>query len=482
MKYGTFLRLSDISLAKNEFAALKNRGFDCCHLVYKPEIYTNEDALIIAEAAKTAGIEISALFAGFKDSFTKWNISTDYLDAGINSEKYGKGRTEYLKEAAKFSKTAGIKNILIHAGFVANNPYSEDYKKMVELVRDFALFCKEQSINLLLETGGESPVTLLRLIKDVDTGNLFANLDTANIIMYGYGNSADAVYTIAPYIKSVHLKDGLPPYTPESLGKEVDFGTGFADFPKIFALLYKNNFKGPFIIEREIPDGKQLEKVNETLKIIKDLWQKTKDNASHKVISCIGDSLTEGDYGVYRKRGIANVKPENYPYFMSRLLDCEVRNFGKCGATASDILKRYRDGLIDVKGSDIVVIMLGTNGGNTPHADTQCNKDYIEIINLIKRDAKNAKIVLLTPPHATVNPEMSNCGYAQNVEYAGEFAKHTANELSLGIIDVGASDQFNDQNEDVMQTNDGLHFTEIGYKTLAEIVSSGLKKLYPKFF
>ncbi|MBQ8793834.1 MAG: hypothetical protein IJZ63_03710, partial [Clostridia bacterium] len=131
MKYGTFLRLSDISLAETEFTALKNRGFDCCHLVYKPDIYTNEDALIIAKAAKTAGIEISALFAGFRDSFTKWNISTDYLDAGINSEKYGKARIEYLKEAAKFSKAAGIENILIHAGFVANNPYSEDYKKMV---------------------------------------------------------------------------------------------------------------------------------------------------------------------------------------------------------------------------------------------------------------------------------------------------------------------------------------------------------------
>ncbi len=274
MKYGTFLRLNDITLAPESFKSLKDRGFDCCHLVYKPETYTEKAALIIADAAKKADIEISALFAGFRDSFTKWNLSTDYLDAGINSEKYGSERLLYLEQAALFCKNAGIKNILIHAGFVANNPYSEDYKTMLKLVRGFALSCKEKGLNLLLETGGESPVTLLRLIKDADTGNIFANLDTANIIMYGYGNPVDAIYTIAPYIKSVHLKDGLPPCTPDQLGKEVDFGTGFADFPRIFELLYKNGFKGPFIIEREIPDGKQEAEIDETLLKVKKLWEK----------------------------------------------------------------------------------------------------------------------------------------------------------------------------------------------------------------
>ncbi len=32
-------------------------------------------------------------------------------------------------------------------------------------------------------------------------------------------------------------------------------------------------------------------------------------------ICCLGDSLTEGDYGVFGKRGIANVHAENYPFF-----------------------------------------------------------------------------------------------------------------------------------------------------------------------
>lgn len=275
MNYGTFLRLSAPENAEKEFLDLKLRGFDCCHLVYKPEVYTKADTETIGAAAKKAGITISALFAGYRDTHTKWNISTDYEDAGINSKKYGKERIEYLKNAAEFCAFLGVENILIHGGFISNNPYSEEYIYTLKVFKEFALFCRDKGINLLLETGGESPITLLRLIKEADTDNMFVNLDTANVIMYGYGNPVDAIHTLSQYIKSVHLKDGVPPTDPYELGAEVNFGTGFADFPEIFKMLKKNGFGGPLIIEREIKDGKQKEEIDKTLKVVKELWNKS---------------------------------------------------------------------------------------------------------------------------------------------------------------------------------------------------------------
>lgn len=269
MKYGTFLRLASFENAEKEFFDLKNRGFDCCHLVYKPETYTQEASDAIKNASKKSGVKIAALFAGFRDTYTKWNISTDFLDAGINSKKYGKERIEYLKNACVFCKKTEIDNMLIHGGFIANNPYSDDYVYTVEVFGDLARFCKSHNVNLLFETGGESPVTLLRLIKEIGTDNLFVNIDTANVIMYGYGNPVDALYTLAPYVKSIHLKDGLPPDTPYELGKEVDFGTGFVDFERFFKLLKKKSISVPLIIEREIPDGKQKERIDEILSFIK---------------------------------------------------------------------------------------------------------------------------------------------------------------------------------------------------------------------
>lgn len=271
MSYGTFYRLSDVKDAEQGFIKLKDAGFNCCHLVYKPEVYTEQDALIIKEAAKKHGIEISALFAGFRDTFTKWNLYSDFNDAGINSKQYGGERIEYLKAAAQFCVNVGTENMLIHAGFVANNPFSEEYTYMLDLVKDLALYLKNIGVNLLLETGGESPITLRRLIEDANVGNIFVNLDTANLIMYGFGNPVDAVYTLHPYIKSMHIKDGTPPSDPKELGKETEFGEGFVDFKKVFGLLGEYGFKGPYIIEREISDDKTASKIGETLNKIKSL-------------------------------------------------------------------------------------------------------------------------------------------------------------------------------------------------------------------
>ncbi len=271
MKFGTFLRLKTPQEAAIGFKKLQTLGFDCCHLVYKPETYTESAAAEIVASAQKNKIEISALFAGYKDNHTKWNLYSDFEDAGINSPKYGKERLEYLSEAANFCKMLGTKNMLIHAGFVANNPFSEEYQFMVKTLKGLALKLKGLGIDLLLETGGESPITLKRLINDIGTDNVYANLDTANLILYGFGNPVDAVYTLESLIHSVHIKDGLPPTNPLEIGRETEFGEGFVDFEKVISLLKKVNFAGPYIIEREISDTMANMKIFDTLQKLKHL-------------------------------------------------------------------------------------------------------------------------------------------------------------------------------------------------------------------
>ena len=195
-----------------------------------------------------------------------------------------------------------------------------------------------------------------------------------------------------------------------------------------------------------------------------------------KVIICIGDSLTEGDYGVKGKRGIANVQPKGYPYFLEKMLDCEARNYGKCGFTSVNYLKFYKEGTVKMCGADAVVVMLGTNGNLDLASDCQGNKDYHELITLLKNDAPDAKLILCTPPHVTTNPEYSNCGYAEQVEKAVRFVRDYAKREGITLLDLAASDAFTAENEAVMQPNDGLHFGEVGYETLAGIIAEELKK------
>jgi len=194
------------------------------------------------------------------------------------------------------------------------------------------------------------------------------------------------------------------------------------------------------------------------------------------IISCLGDSITEGDYGVFGKRGIANVHSENYPYFLSQLAACEVRNFGKCGYRSSTLLNYYKEGNVDVTNSDIILIMLGANGGNTAKENTPDNDAYRELISLCKKDAPNAKIYLLTPTHVTENPEFSNCGYINNIINGASFTRLLANEEKLPLIDTLLIPEFTAENEKIYQANDGLHFIEAGYRVLARYIYNTISK------
>ena len=157
-----------------------------------------------------------------------------------------------------------------------------------------------------------------------------------------------------------------------------------------------------------------------------------------KIVVCIGDSLTEGDYGVKGKRGIANVQPKGYPYFLEQIMDCEARNFGKCGYNPKNYLPYYKEGNVRLCGADAIVVMLGTNGGLALDIDYQGNRDYHELICLLKNDAPNAKIILCTPPHVTSNPEYSNCGYEEKVSRAVEWVRDYAKKERMPLLDLAA--------------------------------------------
>ena len=51
-----------------------------------------------------------------------------------------------------------------------------------------------------------------------------------------------------------------------------------------------------------------------------------------------------------------------------------------------------------------------------------------------------------------------------------------AKQNNLNLIDVFDCGLFTAENEHIMQTNDGLHFVEEGYKTLANFIEKELRK------
>ncbi len=271
MKLGTLVRINTPEEADVKFSQLKEQGFEACQLVYKPDEYRSEDALIIKQAAEKYGIDVSAQFCGFNDSDTVWDNYYGFMTSGFGVEAYRKSRLDYVKKAAAFAHGAGITDIVVHAGFIPNNPFSPDYPPLLTAVKLLCDYCKSLGMNLLLETGGESAVALLRLIKDTGADNLFVNLDPANMLMYGYANPVDAIYTIGKYVRNIHGKDGMPPTDPRALGEEKPVGEGMVDFPKMLNALKALGYDRYIIIEREISGEKQLEDILKAKKYFEEL-------------------------------------------------------------------------------------------------------------------------------------------------------------------------------------------------------------------
>lgn len=190
-----------------------------------------------------------------------WDFYHGPETIGLVPKQYRAARIEQLKHASDFAKKAGIPAIHTHFGFIPENPNDPVYPETVAAIHEVASHVKSNGQMVLCETGQESPITLLRCITDVGLDNVFVNLDTANLILYGKGNPVDAMDVIGKLVRGMHAKDGLFPTDPKQLGTEVPIGKGRVDFPKLFRLLKGLNYRGPVTIEREISGPQQLEDV-----------------------------------------------------------------------------------------------------------------------------------------------------------------------------------------------------------------------------
>jgi len=120
------------------------------------------------------------------------------------------------------------------------------------LMKGIGEYALKSDIDIYFETGQETPVTLLRTIEDIGTGNLFVNLDVGNLLLYGTANPLDGLRILEKYVKSLHAKDGDYPTDPHKLGQEYPIPDGKVDFPKIISQLKENDFNGCIVIENEL--------------------------------------------------------------------------------------------------------------------------------------------------------------------------------------------------------------------------------------
>ncbi|MGI6294848.1 MAG: sugar phosphate isomerase/epimerase family protein [Armatimonadota bacterium] len=256
---------------ETEIKKVRDLGLESCQLAtWDPESYTDENAARVRKACADYDVEISALWTGAPGRYA-WNFTEGPATIGLVPPEMRQMRVEALLKGAEFAAKLKVPDTITHAGFIPENPADPLYEGTIDALRTIAARNKELGLHFCFETGQETPITLLRAINDIGTGNLGINLDPANLLMYGKANPVDALDIIGPYVRGVHAKDGEYPTDPSKLGVEKPMGEGRVNFPVFVPKLKSFGYAGALTIEREISGDQQIADIKKAIAILEPL-------------------------------------------------------------------------------------------------------------------------------------------------------------------------------------------------------------------
>lgn len=269
LKIGVLVSLTEN--VRDEIKKVRDLDLDSCQIAsWNPDTYTDENAKTIAQASKDFDVEITSLWTGYPGP-AQWNFIEGPSTIGLVPPEFRDMRVAALIKGAEFAAKIGIATQTTHAGFIPESPKDPHYEGTIEALRKVASRGKELGISFCFETGQETPVTLLRAMTDIGTGNLGVNLDPANLLMYGKANPVDALDIIGSYVLGVHAKDGEYPTNPNELGVEKPLGQGRVNYPVLVPKLKSFGYEGALTIEREISGDQQIADIKAAAKLLEPL-------------------------------------------------------------------------------------------------------------------------------------------------------------------------------------------------------------------
>ncbi len=211
------------------------------------------DALDKVKARLASGEwELSATMIGFPQEDYS-TLETIRKTGGVLPDDAWEGNKKIVEAGAKLSAELGCKLLTLHAGFLDHTDAAA-LKKYTERVKFIVDTCGAAGVDVAFETGQETAADLAKFLETVP--GVGVNLDPANMILYAKGNPVEAVKTLAPWIRHVHVKDAVQTKTPGEWGVEVPWGEGEVNAPAFLAALEQAGYKGCFAIEREGGDDR----------------------------------------------------------------------------------------------------------------------------------------------------------------------------------------------------------------------------------
>lgn len=256
MEVGVFLCSTGIDDPLEALKKLQELGINNCQLPpLGPDWLTTEKAGVIRKALDDAGVVATTQFVGFPDESYASMAAVEETVGFLQEDKLPE-RMEMTKKAIAFAAEVGVPAVAAHIGFVPEDTSDPRYPRLIDTIREICDACADKGLKFSMETGQETAEEMREFIKTVDRPNLHVNFDPANMILYGKDKPVEAVGVLAPWIVSVHCKDGDWPTKEGQLGTEQPLGEGQVDIPAFVAKLKEIGYTGPLTIEREAGDDR----------------------------------------------------------------------------------------------------------------------------------------------------------------------------------------------------------------------------------
>ncbi len=196
------------------------------------------------------GIEIvSGMFGTVGEDYS--TLESIRRTGGVVPDETWEANLALAADAAAAAKALGLDLVSFHAGFLPEDEDAPEYAKLLGRLRELGAMFASAGIDLALETGQEEAPVLARFLDDLAAPNIGVNFDPANMLLYGKGDPVEALRTLLPRLKQVHIKDAVVAGTPGEWGSEVVVGTGQVDWAAFLGVLAGADFRGALCIERE---------------------------------------------------------------------------------------------------------------------------------------------------------------------------------------------------------------------------------------
>lgn len=214
-----------------------------------------ENAADYLAAVRRQAWTLSAATIGFPhEDYT--SLDSIRATGGIVPDAHWPSCRERVLRAIELTVELGAPFLTLHAGFIEeeDGTAARRIRDRLTLLADAA---GERGIGLLLETGQERADSLRHLLETLGHPALGVNFDPANMILYGKGDPVQAIGTLAPWIRHIHVKDAVAARQPGQWGTEVPWGDGEVGQQDFIQALQKVGYRGALAIEREAGDDRQ---------------------------------------------------------------------------------------------------------------------------------------------------------------------------------------------------------------------------------